>query len=242
MTSSDPLTPWPLSLDLTLPRTNKNNKNLPVGRFLHVFILIRSWWIDWCFVVVILYCRESAGDCWLVGFRLVCMDVRRSRMHNLLTRFRSQERRGERKWTLPFASMLLQKSSTILLPIVINKLGHSDPQGFITQLKCRLYLLPTGQSAGRFKPCGPLYSLRTNSSLIARPQSIYCRWRVDCLLVLHSSNWEWPLTVHDFSAVALPNCEMVPPPSSVLGMQGHVRIQHGQDFRTRMKRVFAFVR
>lgn len=123
------------------------------------------------------------------------------------------------------------KSSTILLPIVINKLGHSDPQGFITQLKSRLYLLPAGQSAGQFKPCGPLCSLRTNSSLIARPQSIYCRWRVDCLLVLHSSNWEWPLTVHDFSAVALPNCEMVPPPSSVLGMQGHVRIKMDGIFR-----------
>lgn len=110
------------------------------------------------------------------------------------------------------------KSSTILLPIVINKLGHSDPQGLITQQKYQLYFRLTGQSAGRFKTSGPLCSLRTNSSLITRPQRIYCRWREDCLFVLHSLNWEWPLTVHDFSAVALLNCEMVPPPSSVVGM------------------------
>lgn len=43
------------------------------------------------------------------------------------------------------------KSSTILLPIVINKLGHSNPQGCIIQLKCILHFLSTGQPAGQLK-------------------------------------------------------------------------------------------
>ncbi len=139
-------------------------------------------------------------------------------MHNLLTRFRSQEKEKIKEMNTAVCINAVAKSSTILLLTVINKLGHSDPQVLSHGSKCSLYFRSTGQSAGLFKSCGPLCSLRTNSCLIARPQRKYCRWRVDCLLVLHSSNWKWPLTVHDFSAVALLNCEMVPAPSSVLGM------------------------
>lgn len=77
------------------------------------------------------------------------------------------------------------KSSTILLPIVINKLGHSDPQGFITQLKCRLYIPSTGQSAGQFElPCGPLCSLRTNCSLIQASSHVLKEYTVDGELIV----------------------------------------------------------
>lgn len=70
--SSDPHDPYHLTW-LCLKQTKQQEPFCWLVLF--VFISMKSWWIDWCFVVVILYCHESAGDCSLVGFVLVCMDV-----------------------------------------------------------------------------------------------------------------------------------------------------------------------
>lgn len=90
-----------------------------------------------------------------------------------------------------------------MLPIVIDKLGHSGCCGFIMQLKHRLFFPLTGQSSG------PLCSLRTNSSVMQMSSYVLDEYTIDgelIVLVLHSSNWEWLLTEHDSSAVAFLIC------------------------------------
>lgn len=85
--------------------------------------------VNWLIVlfVVILYCHESTGDCWHVGFLLVLHGCVRSQIHNLLMRFHSREKERERKYGN--AAVLIDavtKSFTIMLPSVINKLGHNS--------------------------------------------------------------------------------------------------------------------
>lgn len=102
--SSDPRDPYHLTW-LCLKQTKQQEPFC----WLVVFVIsMKSWWIDWCFVVVILYCHESTGDCWLVGFVLVCMDVWGVGCTTCSWGSSVKKREDKEKQTLPFESMLLQ--------------------------------------------------------------------------------------------------------------------------------------
>lgn len=138
---------------------------------LFVFSSTKSWWIDWRFVVVILCWHvESAGDCWHVGFLLVCMDASGvgCTTCSWARRERIKEKINTAVWIYAVA-----KSATIMLPIVINKLGHSGCCGFIMQLKHRLFFPLTGQSSGQ------LCSLRTNSSVTQMSSHVLDEYTID---------------------------------------------------------------
>lgn len=134
-----------------------------------------------------------------------------------------QSRREKRKeMNTAVCVNAVAKSSTILLPIVINKLGHSDPQGFSrsSNLDCISLQLDNQQdySTCRMDHSTPWEQRVVSSKLHTSSKNINVDGELIVSLVLHSSNWEWHLTVHDFTAVALLNCEMVPLPSSVVCM------------------------
>lgn len=84
--------PWPLSLDLTLPKTNKTTRTfLLVGSF--CFYLpekLVNWLMFCCLRFILSWVRWKLLTCWIHFGLHGCL---RSRMHNLLMRFRGQEER-----------------------------------------------------------------------------------------------------------------------------------------------------
>lgn len=126
--SDTPALSWPydvftssksISLDLTLPNTSKTKRITPWGGPC-VLIFIRSWWIDWCFIVLVHVTVTPPGTAEFFFFFFSLHGCFRSWMCNFFP---------VKEMNTAMCVTAVAESSTASLSAVMNKLGRKSFKG-----------------------------------------------------------------------------------------------------------------